>query len=116
MRTPVIMPALGMTQETGTVLQWHKAEGQPVVKGEILVEIETDKTTFEMESPATGILGRISAAAGQEVPVGVMIGEIQEGAEEPQPAARRPASPKARRLAAERGIDLAAVAPTGPDG
>jgi len=116
MRTPVIMPALGMTQETGTVLEWHKAEGQPVAKGEILVEIETDKTTFEMEAPATGILFRISAPAGQEVPVGVMIGEIQEGAEDLQPAARRPASPKARRLAAERGIDLAGVAATGPDG
>src|SRR5207248_11559599 len=68
--TEVIMPALGMAQETGKLLRWIKNEGEAVTKGEALMEIETDKVTVEIEAPADGILAGISALEGEDVPVG----------------------------------------------
>src|SRR3954447_76898 len=64
------MPALGMAQETGKLLRWIKAEGDAVTKGEPLMEVETDKVTVEIESPADGILGGVIASEGDDVPVG----------------------------------------------
>jgi pyruvate dehydrogenase E2 component (dihydrolipoamide acetyltransferase) len=144
MPTEVIMPALEMAQETGRVVRWLKAEGDEVAKGEPLMEIETDKVTVEIEAPAGGTLAGIRAAEGDDVPVGEAVAFLLAAGEEaPQlaqvaasaatsavPAAegpsnsllldyrgRRPlASPKARRIAAERGIDLDAIAGTGPHG
>lgn len=124
MPTNVIMPALGLAQETGTVLRWLRREGERVRKGEPLLEVETDKATVELEAPADGILTGITAAAGASVPVGQVIGLILA---EGETAAQTPgagdaatqrvrASPKARRLARERGVDLASLAGTGPGG
>ncbi|HEY6540578.1 MAG TPA: biotin/lipoyl-containing protein, partial [Ktedonobacteraceae bacterium] len=76
MATDVILPALGMSQDTGKIIQWLKAEGDQVVKGEPLVEIETDKATVEIEAPANGVLARVSAAAGEDIPVGQVIAAI----------------------------------------
>ena len=76
MATHVIMPALGVAQQTGTLLKWLKAEGQTVTKGEPLMEIETDKATVEIEAAASGILAQVSANAGAEVPVGQTIAVI----------------------------------------
>ena len=76
MATNVIMPALGVAQQTGTLLKWLKAEGQSVTKGEPLMEIETDKSTVEIEAAASGILSRVTAKAGDEVPVGRTIALI----------------------------------------
>ena len=59
MPTDVIMPALGMAQETGKVVRWLKAEGETVAKGEPLIEVETDKVTVEIEAPADGMLSGI---------------------------------------------------------
>ena len=73
MPAEVIMPALGMAQETGKVLRWLKLDGADVVKGEPLLEVETDKVTVEIESPADGKLAGISAVEGAEVPVGTVI-------------------------------------------
>ncbi len=73
MPSDVIMPALGMAQETGKVLRWLKAEGDSVAKGEPLLEIETDKVTVEVEAPADGRLTGICAAEGDDVPVGETI-------------------------------------------
>jgi pyruvate dehydrogenase E2 component (dihydrolipoamide acetyltransferase) len=56
MPTEVIMPALGMAQEKGTLVKWLKAEGEAVTKGEPLMEVETDKATVEIEAPASGTL------------------------------------------------------------
>ena len=56
MATSVIMPALELAQETGKVIRWLKAPGDAVVKGEPLLEIETDKVTTEIEAPVSGIL------------------------------------------------------------
>ena len=76
MATDVILPALGMSQDTGKIIRWLKAEGDRVVEGEPLVEIETDKATVEIEAPAGGVLARVSAAAGEDIPVGEVIAAI----------------------------------------
>ncbi len=69
MPTNVIMPALELAQETGKVLRWFKSPGDTVRKGEPLVEIETDKVITEIEAPAAGIHGDVTARAGDVVPV-----------------------------------------------
>lgn len=69
MATRVIMPALGMAQETGRLVQWLKQEGEPVTKGEALMEIETEKSVVEIEAPASGILANVTAVADDEIPV-----------------------------------------------
>src|SRR2546427_5299972 len=91
MPTNVIMPALEMAQETGKVLRWIKSPGDRVIKGESIVEIETDKVTVEIEAPASGILRDVSAQAGDVVPVGKTIALIfaagEAGAASSPPAA-----------------------------
>src|ERR1700722_16178330 len=76
MAISVVMPALEMAQETGKLISWLKKEGEPVAKGELLLEIETDKGVIEIESPADGILAGIKAQAGAEVPLGQTIAWI----------------------------------------
>jgi pyruvate dehydrogenase E2 component (dihydrolipoamide acetyltransferase) len=76
MPTRVIMPALGVAQQTGTLLKWLKSEGQAVTKGEPLMEIETDKATVEIEAAASGILSAVAAKPGDEIPVGQTIALI----------------------------------------
>ncbi len=135
----VIMPALGMAQETGILLQWFKSEGDEVTKGEPLMEIETDKATVEIEASAAGILANITAHPGDEIPVGQVIalilapGEtvaervVSSVATPPPPTAAAsaetatdlagrdglPVSPVAARIAAEHNIDLGQVNPVG---
>ena len=82
MPTDVIMPALGMAQETGKVLRWLKAEGDDVAKGEPLLEVETDKVTVEIEAPAEGRLAALRAGEGSEVPVGEAVAVIVAAGEE----------------------------------
>jgi pyruvate dehydrogenase E2 component (dihydrolipoamide acetyltransferase) len=86
MATDVIMPALGVAQETGILLNWRKAEGQSVTKGEPLMEVETDKATVEIEAPASGILSNVTASAGDEIPVGNRIAVILGPGEVATPA------------------------------
>jgi pyruvate dehydrogenase E2 component (dihydrolipoamide acetyltransferase) len=122
MPTDVIMPALGMTQETGKLLRWLRPAGAAVTKGEPLMEIETDKVTVEIEAPADGMLAAVSAREGDDVPVGQVVALIlapgEDGAvESPKAPGRLPAaSPKAKRIAAERGVDLSTVRGSGPGG
>src|SRR6185369_8060389 len=88
------MPALGMAQETGTLIRWLKEPGQSVAKGEPLMEIETDKATVEIEAPAAGVLANISAQPGDVVEVGKTIAVLlAPGESAPQPAAARSAAP-----------------------
>jgi len=138
------MPALGIAQETGRLVRWLKSEGEQITKGEPLMEVETDKATVEVESPASGTLAAFTAAAGDDVavghPVAVILGPGESvpaprradtsppsatssapSAAPPAPRqmatpARSSASPKARRLAAERGVDISRVVGTGPGG
>jgi pyruvate dehydrogenase E2 component (dihydrolipoamide acetyltransferase) len=146
MAVSVVMPALEMAQETGRLLAWRKKEGDPVRKGEALLEIETDKAVVEVEAPGDGILAAINALEGAVIPVGQTIawlvqpGETPPAGTTPAPTGRRPdaafaqtgsgeardgvprsvaglrISPKARRLAKEHGLDPAAIRGSGPDG
>jgi pyruvate dehydrogenase E2 component (dihydrolipoamide acetyltransferase) len=134
MPTNVIMPALELAQESGKVLHWLKFPGDTVTKGEPLVEIETDKVTTEIEAPASGALGDVTARDGDVVPVGQTIalifapdearsvGQAPAVAPPPRPggdaavtasAATVKASPLAREIAREHGVDLAQVTAAG---
>lgn len=117
MAKDVVMPALGMTQETGTLIQWFKAPGDTVTKGEPLMEIETDKTTAEVEAPASGVLSSVTAQPGDVIPVGQTIALILAPGEATAKATATPAplnaTPVARRIAAEHNLDLTQVKPQG---
>ena len=144
MANEVKLPRLGQGMEAGTVNKWLKSEGDTVAKGEPLFEVDTDKVTQEVESDFAGVLLKIVLPSG-EAPVGQTIAYIGEAGEEvkeevaapakvetaPEPqkvsdtkvsdtpssnGGRVKASPLARRIARERGIDLHAVQGTGPDG
>src|SRR5687767_3375734 len=73
MAISVVMPALEMAQETGKLVSWMKKEGEPVKKGEMLLEVETDKAVVEIEAQGDGILGGVTAKVGDAVPVGQTI-------------------------------------------
>ncbi len=144
MANEVKLPRLGQGMEAGTVNKWLKSEGDTVAKGEPLFEVDTDKVTQEVESDYAGVLLKIVLPSG-EAPVGQTIAWIGEAGEEvkaeappkaePPKAERAPepekvsdtvvsdtnggrvkASPLARRIARERGIDLRALQGSGPDG
>jgi pyruvate/2-oxoglutarate dehydrogenase complex dihydrolipoamide acyltransferase (E2) component len=74
----VIMPALGMSQDTGTLMSWHKAVGDRVGAGDILFEVETDKATMEIEAGVDGYLAELRLAEGDEAPVGSVIAVIAD--------------------------------------
>ncbi len=74
----VIMPALGVAQDTGLIISWLKKSGDAIKIGDALMEIETDKAVMEVEAQANGYLTNVSAAAGDHVPVGQVIGVIAE--------------------------------------
>ena len=146
MAISVVMPALELAQETGKVLAWIKKEGDNVVKGEPLLEIETDKVSFELEAQADGILAGIKSHEGDVVPVGQIIAWLVAPGEQPpvesdttsrgmaeqarpMTATSSPAaaaapgasggpriSPKARRMAQELGVDISSIVGTGPGG
>jgi pyruvate dehydrogenase E2 component (dihydrolipoamide acetyltransferase) len=81
MATRIDVPQLGLTMETGTILQWLKAEGDKVEKGQPVVVIQTDKVEYEVEAPATGTLLKIAAKEGTELPVGSLMGVIGQPGE-----------------------------------
>ena len=73
MATSVVMPALEMAQETGKLVSWKKKEGEQVKKGEILLEVETDKAVVEIEAAGDGVLAGVTAKVDDVVPVGQTI-------------------------------------------
>jgi len=77
MATEVTMPKLGEVMEEGVVLSWKKKEGDAVSKGEIILEIETEKAVAEVESPASGTMGRIIVQEGSTVPVNTLLATIE---------------------------------------
>jgi len=89
MAISVVMPALEMAQETGKLVSWKKKEGDPVKKGELLLEVETDKAVVEIEAQGDGILGGVTAQVGAVVPVGQTIAWLLKPGEKP-PAAAAP--------------------------
>jgi len=129
------LPDLGEGLTEGEIARWLVAEGQEIAEDDPLVEVQTDKTTVEIPSPAAGKVARILVGEGDVVPVGtvlVVIGEdgAAPAAEEEQPrvepapaaesrrepAARVRATPLIRRMAQELGVDLESVEGTGPQG
>jgi len=137
----LVMPRLSDTMEEGTILRWLKSDGEDVARGEELVEIETDKAAMVYESDLQGTL-QILAPEGDTLPVGAVIATVGERAEQPSsgppPRAQPPpsrqeppaprveapasdggrvkASPLARRIARERGLELSSLSGTGPGG
>jgi pyruvate/2-oxoglutarate dehydrogenase complex dihydrolipoamide acyltransferase (E2) component len=79
-RIPIEMPKLGYDMESGKVAGWIKKVGDDVARGEVIAEIETEKSTVEMESTAAGKLVEIVADTGAELPVGEVIGYLDDGA------------------------------------
>lgn len=116
----VIMPKLGQTMEEGIIEKWRKKEGEKVEKGDILLDITTDKATLEVESYASGILRKIIHCEGETVPVSQVIAYIGEEDDDvpviESTSGRMKASPAARRIARENKIDLSLIKGTGPGG
>ena len=73
MPSEIVMPKLGLTMTEGMIVEWKKREGDPVKKGEVLFVLETEKVTYEVESPEDGILGKIFVHAKDTVPVGAVV-------------------------------------------
>ena len=143
MAVSVVMPALEMAQDSGKLVSWLKQEGESVRKGEMLLEVETDKAVVEVEAAVDGVLAGITAKPGDVVHVGHTIAWLVQPGESP-PAATSPAaiaspraassptavvptvsaparsgariSPKARRLAQERGVDISRLTGSGAGG
>jgi len=132
------LPDLGEGLTEGEIARWLVTEGQEIGEDDPLVEIQTDKTTVEIPSPAAGKVARILVAEGETVAVGtvlVVIGEDGAGSAEEQPRAAEPtvtsprqapghapagqrvrATPLVRRLAQELGVELEALDGSGPQG
>jgi pyruvate dehydrogenase E2 component (dihydrolipoamide acetyltransferase) len=140
------VPKWGLTMKQGKITKWFKNEGDPVEKGEPLFEVETEKITNKVESTASGILFQIVVAAGTTVAVGTVVAVIAEPGEQPErieglqveevvehagPARAAPgkatpeepkaktfvaASPAAKRLARELGIEISLITGSGPGG
>src|SRR5690348_14759240 len=89
----VVMPAMGDSVAEGTVLEWHKQEGDSVEVDEAIVEISTDKVDAEVPSPAAGRLVKIHAAEGETVAVGAVLAEISANGDSASDGAEVPATP-----------------------
>ena len=131
--TTVLMPKLGQAMTEGSVVLWHRKDGERIEAGAVLVTVETDKATYDLEATASGMV-HIIIQEGEEVPIDTVIAEIGDApvhtASVASPVApqavvqhkqmsskqRVLASPKAKRLAAQRGIDLSTITPSGADG
>src|SRR5690242_377158 len=94
----VQMPRLSDSMETGKILRWLKKEGDEVVKGEPLVEIESDKANIEVEAYASGKLSKIVVPEGESAPIGAVIAEIGG---DTAPRAEKPSTPREPAPAAE---------------
>ena len=111
------LPDLGEGLTEGEVARWLVSVGQEIAEDDPLVEIQTDKTTVEIPSPAAGVVSRILVAEGDVVPVGTLLVVI--GAED-RPSAHEHKEPRAtplvRKIAQDLGVELGSVAGSGPDG
>ncbi len=110
------MPRLSDSMQEGTIVRWLKQDGEEVAQGDPLAEVETDKATVTFEADADGVL-RILVGEGETVPIGQLIARIGEAAPAERAAnGRAKASPLARRLARESGVDLSQLTGSGPGG
>ena len=113
MAISVVMPALEMAQETGKLVSWKKKAGEQVKKGEMLLEVETDKAVVEIEAAGDGILGGVTAKEGDVVPVGQTIAWLlKPGEAVPTGGAQ---SQSGRKMEAAPAATAAAAAPAAPE-
>lgn len=91
MAKQVVMPKMGMSMEEGTIVLWHKSEGDPVKKGEALVSISSEKIENEVESPQDGVLLKIAAEVDETVKVGEVIGVVGQEGESADTGDKQPA-------------------------
>lgn len=142
----ILMPKLGLTMTEGKIVEWRKHEGDSVTAGEIIFVLETEKVTYEVEAPEDGVVGRILAGQEETVPVGAVVAYLLRPGESladipaapepsPRPVADEPtkapvqepsvqasdthrvrATPLAKKIARELGVDLTLIAGTGPSG
>jgi len=113
MAISVVMPALEMAQETGKLVSWKKKEGEQVKKGEMLLEVETDKAVVEIEAGGDGVLGGVTAKVGDVVPVGQTIAWLLKPGEAiPTGGAQ---SQSGRKMEAAPAATAAAAAPAAPE-
>jgi pyruvate dehydrogenase E2 component (dihydrolipoamide acetyltransferase) len=114
------MPSLGSDMRAGTLLLWKVKLGDRVKRGDIIAEVATDKGDIEVEVFEDGVVAELLVDPGREVPVGEVLARIDGGPAETAvtspPPGRVRASPAARKLAEERGVDVASVHGTGPAG
>src|SRR5688572_13291972 len=108
MITEVIMPQMGADMKEGTILKWHKSEGDEVKRGEIIAEIETDKANVEIEAFGSGAFRKILKGENETVPVGTVIAVIAaadddiskyeggDGSPEPAATAAQPPASQAK--------------------
>lgn len=125
MSTEITVPVFPESVTEGTVLAWHKQPGEPLTRGELLAEIETDKVVFEVPAPENGLLTEISTPAGATVKSGQVIGRFDKGAKStatpapPKPVTPEPvpaAMPAAKRLMEEHGVEARKVPGSGKGG
>jgi pyruvate dehydrogenase E2 component (dihydrolipoamide acetyltransferase) len=100
----------------GAIARWFRAEGDAVRKGDILFEVETDKATMDYEAPEDGVLTRIVVPAGVTVPCGTLVALLNEQEQEREGRPRKTISPRARRLAAEHGVEWERLEGSGDGG
>jgi pyruvate dehydrogenase E2 component (dihydrolipoamide acetyltransferase) len=115
------MPSLGADMEYGTLVQWRVKPGDAVKRGDIVALVETQKGLFEVEATEDGTVEALLVEPGTRAPVGAVLAALRGAGEAgraagPLEARRVRASPVARRLAAEKGIDIALVQGSGPGG
>ena len=113
MAISVVMPALEMAQETGKLVSWKKKSGDQVKKGEMLLEVETDKAVVEIEAQGDGILGGVTAKEGDVVPVGQTIAWLLKPGE--QPPANVASAQTGRKMDSAPAATAAAAAPAAPE-
>ncbi len=111
----ITMPKAGQTMEEGTLLAWRKNEGEPVRKGEILFEIETDKANIEVEAPESGVLRRILCPQGSTVPVLAPVAILADSSEEDTGAAETAAASELQALLGKPAEAPKAAAATHPE-
>ena len=125
MSTDITVPVFPESVTEGTILAWHKQPGEPVVRGELLAEVETDKVVFEVPAPVDGVLTEITMPAGTTVKSGEVVGRLDKSAKmtsKPPQAATETVPkaavvmPAAKRLMEEHGLDARQVSGSGKGG
>lgn len=102
----VTMPQLGMAQDAGKIVAWLKAPGDAVTKGDALFEVETDKATMEVEAQASGFLTGVVAGEGEDVPVGAVIAQISDTADDDTPAPKPAVAPATDDLPTGKSVTM----------